>query len=71
MADGAFWFDTKTGNFVSSTYYYKELPGWAKEFNSARPADKFRGVTWMGHKLPEDNAKLFTDIGIHASSAMS
>jgi hypothetical protein len=62
MADGAFWFDVKTGNFVSSTYYYKELPGWAQEFNSARPADKFRGVTWMGHKLPEDNATLFTTL---------
>lgn len=60
MADGAFWFDPKTGNFVSSTYYYKELPGWAREFNTPRPADKYRGVTWLGHKMPEEDAKLFT-----------
>ena len=37
MADGAFWFDTKSGNFVSSSFYYKELPGWVKEFNVAAP----------------------------------
>jgi hypothetical protein len=60
MADGAFWFDPKTGNFVSSTYYYKELPAWVQEYNAARPADKYRGVTWLGHKMPEDRAKLFT-----------
>src|ERR1035437_430371 len=60
MADGAFWFDVKTGNFVSSSYYYKELPAWVQEFNAPRPADKYRGGTWLGHKMPEDNAKLFT-----------
>ena len=59
MADGAFWFDPKTGNFVSSSYYYKELPPWVQQFNAPRPADKYRGVTWLGHKLPEDNARLF------------
>ncbi len=59
MADGAFWFDPKTGNFVSSTFYYRELPGWAKQFNAPRPADKYRGATWLGHKMPEDSAKLF------------
>ena len=59
MADGAFWFDPKTGNFVSSSYYYKELPPWVQEFNAPRPADKYRGVTWLGHKLPEDSARLY------------
>ncbi|MEO8597599.1 MAG: alkaline phosphatase family protein [Candidatus Solibacter sp.] len=62
MADGAFWFDTTTGNFVSSTYYYKELPAWAKEFNARRPADKYLGVTWLGHKLPDQTATLFTEL---------
>jgi Type I phosphodiesterase / nucleotide pyrophosphatase len=60
MADGAFWFDTKTGNFVSSSFYYQDLPAWAKDFNAPHPADKYRAVTWLGHKMPEENAKLFT-----------
>jgi len=62
MADGAFWFDTKTGNFVSSSYYYQTLPAWVEEFNAPRPADKYRGVTWLGHKMPEDNVKLFAEL---------
>src|ERR1017187_9838081 len=64
MADGAFWFDSKTGKFVSSTYYYKELPAWVEEFNAPRPAERYRGVTWLGHKLPDDNAKLFEEIEV-------
>ena len=40
MANGAFWFDTKSGNFVSSTYYFADLPGWVKDFNGGKPADK-------------------------------
>src|SRR5437868_11880728 len=41
MADGAYWFDLKSGNFVSSTYYFSQLPAWVGEFNLGRPADKF------------------------------
>ncbi|HTP30772.1 MAG TPA: alkaline phosphatase family protein [Candidatus Acidoferrales bacterium] len=58
MADGAIWFDDKTGNFVSSTYYYPELPAWVREYNAARPVDRYKGVTWLGHQLPVD-AKLY------------
>ncbi len=46
MADGAYWFDNKTGNFVSSTYYFTALPGWVEEFNTSRVADKFVGAVW-------------------------
>lgn len=52
MADGAYWFDGKTGNFVSSTYYFAELPAWVQEFNRSRAADKYSSQDWMGHKLP-------------------
>src|ERR1700680_418539 len=31
MADGAYWFDGKTGNFVSSTYYFADLPDWVMQ----------------------------------------
>jgi predicted AlkP superfamily pyrophosphatase or phosphodiesterase len=54
MANAAYWFDLKSGNFVSSTYYMPDLPGWAKDFNQARPGDKFRGTTWQGHTFPKD-----------------
>ncbi len=46
MADGAYWFDPGTGNFASSTYYFKELPSWVRDFNSSRLVDKFVGLEW-------------------------
>lgn len=46
MADGAFWFDPATGNFVSSTYYFAELPGWVQEFNKSRVVDQWLGKEW-------------------------
>jgi predicted AlkP superfamily pyrophosphatase or phosphodiesterase len=49
-ADGAFWL--VNGNFVSSSWYFPELPAWASEFNARKPADRFAGVDWMGSTLP-------------------
>ena len=59
MADGAYWFDPMSGNFVSSTYYFRELPAWVKDFNDSRPAEKYRGVAWLNHKLPENLKELY------------
>src|SRR5262249_35770794 len=41
MANAAFCFDTKTGAFVTSTYYRADLPAWAAAFNARKPADAF------------------------------
>src|ERR1039458_2714205 len=60
MAEGAFWLDVQSGNFVSSTYYYQDLPGWAKEFNAPHPADKYRGARWLNHTLAADGARLYS-----------
>ncbi|OUJ74834.1 alkaline phosphatase PafA [Hymenobacter crusticola] len=46
MADGAFWFDVSTGNFISSTYYMPELPAWVREFNAQKKPDFYRQQTW-------------------------
>ena len=47
MADGAYWFDNKTGNFVSSTYYFADLPAWVKEFNASRMTDRYLEREWV------------------------
>lgn len=52
MADGAYWFDDKTGNWVSSTYYFDALPNWVAQLNNSHPADHYAGKEWMGKKLP-------------------
>ena len=46
MANAAFCLDTKTGAFVTSTYYRADLPSWAAAFNAKKPADAFAGKTW-------------------------
>jgi len=45
-ADAAYWYDAKTGNVVSSTYYMKELPAWVRRFNARRLVDQFAGRDW-------------------------
>jgi len=52
MADGAYWYDTKSGSFTSSTWYFPELPGWVKDWNARRTADGFAGKSWKGGRLP-------------------
>ena len=33
-ANGAYWFDQRTGNWITSTYYTDSLPEWVNEFNA-------------------------------------
>ncbi len=47
MANGAFWFDSASGNFVSSSYYFEALPAWAAKYNTSRAVDKFLGKGWL------------------------
>ena len=42
----AFWYSTRSGNFVTSTYYYDDYPEWVKNWNNAKPADRYKGKTW-------------------------
>jgi predicted AlkP superfamily pyrophosphatase or phosphodiesterase len=45
-ANGAFWFDDESGNFVTSTYYMKELPAWANNFNKLKMPEKLSANEW-------------------------
>jgi len=45
-ADGAFWYDSKSGNFISSTYYGKSLPTWLTNYNNAKKVDSFYKLGW-------------------------
>jgi predicted AlkP superfamily pyrophosphatase or phosphodiesterase len=46
LADGVFWYNSKTGNFISSSYYMKDLPDWVKNFNNQKLADKYLSGEW-------------------------
>lgn len=46
MADAAYWYNFNNGNFVSSTYYMKQLPKWLTTFNKAHKSDSLLNSTW-------------------------
>ena len=45
-ADGAYWYDGATGNFVSSTWYMKQLSPWADAFNQRKVVDSLYRQNW-------------------------
>ena len=47
-AAGAYWFDDSTGHFVTSTFYMKELPGWATSFNDQNLPATYVDRKWEG-----------------------
>jgi predicted AlkP superfamily pyrophosphatase or phosphodiesterase len=40
-ANAAYWFDSKEGSFITSTYYLTDLPLWAEKFNKSRHIDSY------------------------------
>lgn len=45
-ADGAYWFDASNGNWITSSYYAKNLPQWVTEFNDRKMADHYFAQGW-------------------------
>lgn len=45
-ANGAFWYDGKSGNWITSSYYMKELPEWLKKLNSEKLPDQYYARNW-------------------------
>lgn len=45
-ADAAYWYNSKTGDWISSTYYMNDLPKWVKDINSQKQPDKYFEKGW-------------------------
>jgi len=45
-ANGTFWLDEMTGNWITSSYYMNDLPEWLNEFNNKRFPDIYLKETW-------------------------
>ena len=45
-ANAAYWFDDTTGNWISSTYYFNELPKWVQQYNGLRKQDAMMKNDW-------------------------
>jgi len=44
--DAAYWIDPKSGDWITSTYYRPDLPGWVRNFNGSHRAEKFWNREW-------------------------
>lgn len=61
-ADAAYWFDSKTGRWITSSYYMNELPAWVDAFNRTDPARRLLEQEWNTlypidryvHSTPDD-----------------
>ena len=42
----AYMYQSTTGHFASTTYYMKEHPRWAADFNAGKPADRYFHAEW-------------------------
>lgn len=51
-ADAAYWWDTKSASFVTSTYYVKEAPEWLRIFNDRKIVDAHAGQSWSLFSTP-------------------
>ena len=47
FSDGSYWFDAKTGNFITSTFYAPSLPNWLTQFNQKGESTKMLDQTWQ------------------------
>ncbi len=45
-ANAAYWYESGTGNWISSTYYMTDLPKWAHDFNGKKLVDKYYAKGW-------------------------
>ncbi len=45
-AGKAFWFSKKSGEFVTSRFYYNSYPEWVTMWNATRQAQSYAGKSW-------------------------
>lgn len=45
-ADAAYWYDNKTGDWITSSYYENSLPAWVKDVNAKKLVDKYYAQDW-------------------------
>lgn len=45
-ANAAYWYDSKEGRWISSSFYFNELPSWVQSFNSEEKALKYVQKGW-------------------------
>jgi predicted AlkP superfamily pyrophosphatase or phosphodiesterase len=45
-ANAAYWYDSKAGEWITSSYYMNALPAWVTNFNARKLVDSFYKQSW-------------------------
>lgn len=45
-ANAAYWLDSQSGNFITSSYYLDTLPDWVNTFNARKLPDAYLSAPW-------------------------
>ena len=45
-ADAAYYIDKDDGEWISSSFYSKELPAWVQQYNAAKTTQKYLNLDW-------------------------
>ena len=46
LGNGAYWFDSESGNWITSTFYRNDLPEWVQSFNKQQYPDQYLSQVW-------------------------
>lgn len=60
-ANAAYWYDSKTGNFITSSFYMNVLPTWVNQFNNRKLVDSLYALGWKTGISKETFAEYATD----------
>lgn len=56
-ADAAYWYDSDSNHWVTSSFFMADLPDWVKDVNRQHPSLKYLGANWL--PLGDGNAAPF------------
>jgi len=45
-ANGSYWYEEATGNWITSSYYLSALPKWVQDFNAKKLPDQYFAKDW-------------------------
>lgn len=61
LANGAYWYDTEDGKWISSTYYMDSVPQWVKDFNQKGMSDIYIGREWTTLRVMSEYSASLND----------
>jgi predicted AlkP superfamily pyrophosphatase or phosphodiesterase len=69
IADAAYWYDTSSGKWVSSTFYMNDIPAWLQEFNAKDLPNTYLTRIWEP-LLPLENYKNLNRNGVDKQAGL-